>query len=158
MAIPRALKWILGSIAAVIVILGVALLLLLSVFFGPRGDEVARVTSPAGDIDAVLIETNGGATTSFGYEVVVVGRGRLPKKKPVAYLYGAVRSENAYGLNMRWPEPDLLVIEYMRAKNAVLKKDVVSVRGKLIRVTIRSGVVDPAAPSGGMLFNLRGRR
>ncbi|MFA5335746.1 MAG: hypothetical protein WC324_02375 [Candidatus Omnitrophota bacterium] len=158
MAILRALKWILGSIAAVVVILGVALYLLFGVFLGPSEDEVARVTSPAGDIDAVLIETNGGATTSFGYEVFVVGHGRLPKKKPVAYLYGAIRSENAYGLNMRWPEPDLLVIEYMRAKNAVLEKDVVSVGGKLIRVTMRSGVVNLAAPSGGMLFNLKGRQ
>ena len=30
-------------------------------------DEVARVASPYGGVEAVLIETNGGATTSFGY-------------------------------------------------------------------------------------------
>jgi hypothetical protein len=35
-------------------------------------DEVARVASPDGRVEAVLIETNGGATTSFGYEVHVV--------------------------------------------------------------------------------------
>jgi hypothetical protein len=32
-------------------------------------DEVARVISPDGRLEAILIETNGGATTAFGYEI-----------------------------------------------------------------------------------------
>jgi hypothetical protein len=41
-------------------------------------DEVARVAAPGGQVEAVLVETNGGATTSFGYEVHVVERGGSP--------------------------------------------------------------------------------
>ncbi len=33
---------------------------------GQPRDEVARVASPSGKVDAVVVETNGGATTSFG--------------------------------------------------------------------------------------------
>ena len=36
------------------------------------GDEVARVPAPSAQVDAVLLEWNGGATTSFGYEVFIV--------------------------------------------------------------------------------------
>jgi hypothetical protein len=34
-------------------------------------DEVARATNPSGKVDAVLVERNGGATTSFGYNIYV---------------------------------------------------------------------------------------
>ena len=57
-------------------------------------DEVARVGSPDGRVEAVLIETNGGATTSFVYEVHVVPKG-WPASNEVAWLYGAGRSEHA---------------------------------------------------------------
>ena len=49
----------------------VILSLLLSACGIASEDEVARVTSPDGRVEAVLIETNGGATTSFGYKVLV---------------------------------------------------------------------------------------
>ena len=42
-------------------------------------DEVARSAAPSGDVDGIIVETNGGATTSFGYEVHVVERGGLPR-------------------------------------------------------------------------------
>ncbi|HEU4924800.1 MAG TPA: hypothetical protein VFT23_17200 [Burkholderiales bacterium] len=35
-------------------------------------DEVARVPPPDKQLDAVLVESNGGATTSFWYDVYVV--------------------------------------------------------------------------------------
>ena len=38
-------------------------------------DEVSRVSSPDGKVDAVLVETNGGATTSFGYRVFIATPG-----------------------------------------------------------------------------------
>ena len=38
-------------------------------------DEVAVVASPDRPLEAVLIETNGGATTSFGYEIWVREKG-----------------------------------------------------------------------------------
>ena len=38
-------------------------------------DVVARVASPQGGVEAVLTETNAGATTSFGYIVYLAGPG-----------------------------------------------------------------------------------
>ena len=97
-------------------------------------DEVVRVASPDGRVEAVLVETNGGATTSFGYEVHVVEKGR-PAGDRVAWLYGAGRNAQAYGANLKWTGENELVIEY-------------------IKVSLRSGVNDPTAPAGGMLYNL----
>ena len=82
-------------IARMTVVLTLALTACLS--FPTSHDEVSRVSSPAGDLDAVLVETNGGATTSFGYLVYVLPRGAKPSKNhEVAWLYAAGR--NAVGL------------------------------------------------------------
>jgi hypothetical protein len=116
--------------------------------------EVARVRSPGGRLEAVLIETNGGATTSFGYEVFVVPSGWGPgRAKLVADFYGATRSESAYGVNLRWHAADALVIEYLDAQQEELALPVALVAGQRVRVALRRGVSDPAAPAGGMLYN-----
>lgn len=120
-------------------------------------DEVARVPSPDGRVDAVLMETNGGATTSFGYEVHVVEKGR-PASDQVARLYGAGRNENAYGANLKWISDNELVVEYLDARDQTLERASVSVAGRAIKVSLRSGVSDPTAPAGGMLYNLERTR
>jgi hypothetical protein len=120
-------------------------------------DEVARVPSPDGRVEAVLMETNGGATTSFGYEVHVVEKGR-PASDQVAWLYGASRNENACGANLKWISDNELVVEYLEARDQTLGRASVSVAGRAIKVSLRSGVRDPTAPAGGMLFNLERTR
>jgi len=67
-------------------------------------DEVARVSNSNATVDAVLVETNGGATTSFGYEVLILPHGQQPKRSDhaVVSLYGAGRNDHAYGANLRW--------------------------------------------------------
>ena len=121
-------------------------------------DEVARVTAPSGDVDAIIVETNGGATTSFGYRVYVVERrGRPGFSDEVAAFYGAHRSETAYGVNVRWDANDTLAIEYLDARTAQLLSPVVRVATRRINVIVRSGTEDNDAPSGGMLYNLRQR-
>ena len=117
-------------------------------------DEVSRVPSPNSRLDAVLFETNGGATTSFGYEVVVCKRGTR-KGASAVKLYGAVRNANAYGVDMRWNGNNELVIEYLSARDVSSVHDNINVEGQQIHVLLRSGVTDPTAPSGGMLYNLR---
>ncbi len=123
------------------------------------GDEVARVPAPSAQVDAVLLEWNGGATTSFGYEVFIVPHGqRASSGIQVAALYGAVRNDSAYGVNLKWPTPDRLVGEYAQARQARVLAPIVNVGGERVRVSLRSGVRDSAAPGGGMLYNLgRGR-
>jgi hypothetical protein len=43
--------------------------------FRPSYDEIVRVTSPNGKYDAVLFESNGGATTSVSYNVYITEKG-----------------------------------------------------------------------------------
>jgi hypothetical protein len=120
-------------------------------------DEVAKVQSPDGLVEAVLIETNAGATTSFGYEVHLRTRGKDDGQE-VARLYGAIRNANAYGANLRWASDNELVVEYLEARDEKLERSTVNVAGRDIRVVLGSGVTDPKAPSGGMLYNLERSR
>jgi hypothetical protein len=59
-------------------------------------DEVRRVTSPDGRIDAIIIETNCGAPCDFGYEVRLSPKDSTGSDE-VAYFYGARRSEYSSG-------------------------------------------------------------
>lgn len=124
----------------------------------PSKDEVARVVSPSGNIDAVLFETNGGATTSFGYEVYIVKHGAQPSGSPAVSLYGAIRSQHAYGANLVWSSSDSLSVEYLSAKSTKVNTPTQSIGAQEIHTTLREGLTDNAAPSGGMLYNLPGRQ
>lgn len=124
----------------------------------PSKDEVARVVSPDGNIDAVLFETNGGATTSFGYEVYVVAHGAQPSGSPAVSLYGAVRNHHAYGANLRWASADSVAVEFLSAKSTKIDRQAQSIGTQTIRIAVREGITDNAAPPGGMLYNLRGRQ
>ncbi len=140
--------------------LGVAALCLIAAYiiFSPSRDEVARVLSPSHKAEAVLIEINGGATTSFGYTVYIVKNGSSTLRyKRVANLYGAVRSDQAYGVNLKWYSPTELGIEYLAAKSASIDISKVKIGTEIINVQLKSGVNDPLAPAGGMLYNLEKR-
>lgn len=119
-------------------------------------DEVARVASPSSQVEAVLVETDGDATTSFGYQVYLVPAGKTYEQgTQVASLCGAIRSARAYGANLKWDGPRWLAVEYQEAKSAKLLQDVATVDGERVEVMLRNGVTDEDAPPGGMLFNLR---
>lgn len=114
-------------------------------------DEVASAASPDGRIHAILSETNGGATTSYGYEIELHPapyRGEDPV--PAGTLYGAARSACSYGVNLRWLSPDELAVEFLEADKVALP-DKVGVGGKTVRIVSRAGVSDGNAPCGGML-------
>ena len=126
----------------------------------PSWDEVARAPAPSTAVDAVLIETNGGATTSFGYIVYVVPRGQPAERndtQSVARLYGAWRSASAYGVSLIWQDSTHLSLDYLRVRDAELQDSVVTVDGHVISVSLRAGITDSTAPSGGMLWNRQGR-
>jgi len=122
-------------------------------------DEVARVGDPQANVDAILVETNGGATTSFGYEVFLLARGHAAERSghPVATFYGAVRSEHAYGVNLRWVSSDTLAVEYLDAQHVNWLNGSLILDGRKINIVLKPGVTDPSAPPGGMLYNLQGR-
>jgi len=117
-------------------------------------DEVARITSPGGNVDAVLVETNGGATTSFGYEVFLVPEGGVyDSGVKSASIYGAVRNEQAYGVNLRWYDAETLYVEFLEAKSEPIVQSPVTVDNREINIRLRSGIIDEKAPPGGMLYN-----
>lgn len=127
--------------------------------FDVSRDEVSRVVSPSGRIDAVLVEINGGATTSFGYNVfLVTAGGKFSDGIEVASLYGATRNDSAYGANLKWDGAQKLVVEYFRAKDEPSFKNTANIAGEQFQVSLRSGVKDPNAPAGGMLYNLEQRK
>ncbi len=119
-------------------------------------DEVSRVASSASGLDAVLVETNGGATTSFGYVVYVVPRGTKPSDgTEVAWLYGAVRNDQAYGANLKWEGRSQLAVEYRDAREAQVRRPRCIIGSDTVTVLLRNGVTDSGAPAGGMLYNLQ---
>ena len=122
-------------------------------------DEVARVPSPSGQMEAVLVESNGGATTSFWYDVYLVSPGwAYTNGIHLAYLYGAVRSNRAYGVNLKWSGPETLTLEYLEAKQARLMNPNPTIEGESITVVLKSGVDDSKVPGGGMGYNLRPKK
>lgn len=148
------LRLLLGVTLAFVVGL-TALLWSLHSAFEPSRDEVARLQSPDREATAVLYEVNGGATTSFGYEVVLVRGQAAENEIELASLYGAARNDSAAGVNLKWVSPTALHIEYLEAKSAKLRHSTVKLNNGEIRVALRPGVRDDSAPSGGMLYNLR---
>lgn len=121
-------------------------------------DEVARVTSPNGAVDAVLVESDAGATTGFWYDIYLVPRGKpWSRARSAAWLYDARRSEQAYGVNLVWTEADTLEAQFSQAAQTRLHQPVATVAGHRVRVVLRPGFTDSSAPPGGMLYNRRGR-
>lgn len=124
---------------------------------GGSSDHVARAKSPNGRLEAILTETNGGATTSFGYEVSLEtspGGGDLVR---VAKLYGATRNEQAYGANLVWLDNHTLEVQYLNAKSAIVERASLLQNGQTVMVHLRAGILDKTAPPGGMEYNLHRR-
>jgi hypothetical protein len=144
-----------AALAAVVAVIAILLVGVAYLVFQPSRDEVARVASPDGKVVATLMEVNGGATTSFGYEVHLATPGAFFGETQVASLYGAVRNASAYGVNLRWNSDSELSVEYLSAKNAELEVPEWRNAGSRVQVTLKAGVEDPSAPPGGMLYNLR---
>jgi hypothetical protein len=117
---------------------------------GSSKDRVQSVVSPDGRIEAVVYEINGGATTSFGYEVDLQKVGDS-KATNVAKLYGALQNEGAYGVSLKWPQADSLHIQYLRAKSIASSRPSATIDGQQVIVSLDAGINDPSAPGGRML-------
>lgn len=73
--------------------------------------EIKRITSPDFMIDALLVQTNAGATTSFGYEVYFVPRGKqLAEENPL------FRGDKMKELKLRWVQSKLFEIQYKQGR------------------------------------------
>jgi len=106
--------------------------------------EIARVTDPTGALDAVVIESNGGATTPFGYGVYLVPHARPVDARDgsaVASFVSAWRPDSARGVRPRWAGPDDLRVEYIEARSAMLDRRAVSLGGRTVQVRLAGDVV-----------------
>jgi hypothetical protein len=126
---------------------------------GFDSEEVLRVTSPSGSVDAVVIEGSAGATTPFVYEVCLVAHGGVCRKgAAAASLIRAERSDRAYGVNIRWADSQHLLVEYLRATSTSIHRSPSVVDGQAISISLQSGLADENAPQGGMYYNMHRSR
>lgn len=117
---------------------------------GASREEVAWAGSPDGRTYAILSETNGGATASFGYIVELHAAphdGSVPVN--AGELYGAVRSECAYGVDLHWLNPSTLALQFTSAKQVNVPA-FVTVDSRRIQIVPQAGRTNNAAPCGGM--------
>ncbi len=103
--------------------------------------EVQRVASPSGELEAVVIEEDGGATTSKGYAVYIVERGNAELGDHCAYIYGARLSENDYGISIEWSAEDHLEIHFIRAKFVEYEESII-VGDRLVEISLNGEVMD----------------
>lgn len=95
-----------------------------------ESDEVVRLVSPNGTVDAVVLEGSGNATTAFLYEICLVPHGKAcGDEDKVASLYSAARSERAAGVNIRWAGTKRLKVEYLNAKRVPMHRPLATVGG-----------------------------
>ena len=123
--------------------------------WSPTGDvsfeERAWANAPDGRTHAILTETNGGATTAFGY-LVDLHPSDHQGEKPVrvADLY-RVSSNCEYGLDMEWIDANTLALRFDTAAQMKIAKAAL-VGGKRIRVVVKRGVeASDANPCRGMI-------
>ncbi len=116
---------------------------------GVSHEERAWANSPDEKTHAILIETNGGATTTFGYLVELHPsdhRGQKPVR--VADFY-RVNSQCEYGLHMRWRDANTLVLGFVSADQMHVSKSA-DVGGKDVRIIVEAGEGEYTDPCRGM--------
>lgn len=148
------LRLALGLALGVAVCLIPMILLWTSMFPNPSCsvDTVVRATSPSGRVEALLDEKNCGATTSFAYVVSLRAvASSTTAGVPVASAYGAVRNDDAYGMNLRWIDENTLEVQYWKARWVTVEHPSISIDGVTIEIRMEAGVRDESALAGEML-------
>ena len=74
-------------------------------------EEIERVASPDGVVDAVVIRKNFGATTSYAYQVYVVQTGAKPEEGKQNFV-----ADRANGLTVKWEQTRSLAIVFSEAR------------------------------------------
>jgi len=100
-------------------------------------------------VDALVFESDCGAICDVVDEVWVVPRGSRHGDE-VAWFDDAVRSERAWGVNVKWDSAHHLVIEYLSAGQAKLLMQKTVIAGQDVQISMRDGISDPLAPAGEM--------
>lgn len=116
----------------------------------PEALEAARITSPDGSNDAVVLEGGVDATSPYNYVVCVVPvRKTCDKDHAVAEIYGATRNAEAYGVDVRWASPGQLDVSYLHANKAQVLQSIGS-ESSAVTLSLKDGVENAQAPPGSM--------
>jgi len=133
--------------------------MVLNWLYPPDRYVVLRKESPTRRYVALLEELNGGATTSFEYNIYVQSPGQpFTKKVFVGFLYGAVRNTFAYGVDLDWPSDNTLRVQYWRARATRIPSSVVRLDDQVIHIQVCPGIENDDAPRGGMFYALQKQR
>jgi len=98
-------------VAAIILIAGIVMNFIWNVNKDFEPKEISRFTSPDSKVDAVLMQTNGGATTSYGYFLHIVPKGKSTKKGDEIF-----RADRVEGLIFKWIKVKRLEIKFKKAQ------------------------------------------
>ena len=110
--------------------------------------ESSRVRSPDGALDAVLVETNAGAMTAFGYDIYVVKRGaEFSGSSSVMKLYAATANKLTPGATLKWNGPAELEIDFLCAEMMNVFYREINVDGQTVHIVWRAHVSNPPAPT-----------
>ena len=82
--------------------------------FETSSTEHYRVKSPDGEVDAVLMKSDGGATTSFSYSLFLLPKGTSRKK--LSLDYSQLIADRAESLKITWIENKILQIDCKSAR------------------------------------------
>lgn len=114
--LSRPVRWlalICGALGVVLVLLGGSIYLLGKYEAGLCADEeTARVTSPDGQVDALVVQRDCGATTAYVYAVVLVPKGITD---PDWNLHSFLADKVDQDIQVRWLSDRELRIEYAHA-------------------------------------------
>ena len=110
--------------------------------------ESSRARSPDGALDAVLVETNAGAMTAFGYDIYVVKHGAaFSGSSSVMKLNAATANRLTPGAALKWNDPAELEIDYLCAESMNVYYGLINVDGRDVHIVWRAGVSNPPAPT-----------
>jgi hypothetical protein len=74
--------------------------------------EVSRYTSPDSLVDAIIVTSNAGTTTSVGYHIFIVPKGSHPKELKFAIF----SADHVTDLQVFWQQPKYLKLTYRNAR------------------------------------------
>lgn len=124
-----------------VIVLGLAL-----ASCSPVKEEVERVPSPDGAIDAVVIRVNAGATVSFYYDIYVVPAGSTAQGREVADFYGLYSTDGwAEGMRPIWVDDSALQLRFEKARQGNLRQRSIEVAGRRIQLECNGSVDMPDA-------------
>ncbi len=143
----------------ILLLVNLAIIIFLATFIGkkifePSRVDVLSVVSLDRDFTASVTEVNGGATTSFGYVIKVKNKNQNSSATEVANLYGAVRSDCAFGVDLEWQPNNVLLIKYLEAKNVTFPANKIQIDDQTVIIKLIAGISNKSAPCGGMEENL----